>query len=191
MLSCMESMTPPRSPDDPRSSLSAASAAAQRLTGGLRLPADVYAAVGSGVALQIGTAAYGIAEQTTAGLAVLLAGLAVLLLVVTVVLHRFRRTNGVTVDGLASQIVLGAGATSSTAYLAGLSVATWAAFSSVWWVVVVAAVAGGAGYAVGVRRWWRSYQQHPAAHARGASPRTLATLALLAGCALAALLVLR
>jgi hypothetical protein len=68
-------------------------------------------------------------------------------------------------------------------------VATWAAFDSRWWLVAVAAVVGGVGYAFGARRWWHAYQHDPAAHAGGASPRVLVVLAVLACLGLVALLL--
>ena len=70
------------------------------------------------VAVQVGAGAYGIAAQTTAGLAVVLAGAAVFLGVAALVLVQFRRANGVRLDGLASTIVLGTG-TMSTLRLHG------------------------------------------------------------------------
>jgi len=189
ILSNMESTAPLQDPDEARSLLSVADEAPRRLAAGLRLPTGLHPVLGIAVALQIATAAYGIAQQTAAGLAVLLAGLAVFLLVAAVGLHRFRRINGVRVDGLASQVLLGSGATASVTYLAALAAATWAAFESVWWVVAVAAVVGGAGYAFGAHQWWRAYRHDPAAHASGVSPRMLASLAVLACLGLAVLLV--
>jgi hypothetical protein len=185
----MESMQPSDDPHEARSLLSVADQAPRSLTDGLRLPTGLHPALGVAVALQIATAAYGIAQQTAAGLAVLLAGMAVLLLVAAVGLHRFRRINGVRVDGLASQVLLGTGATSSVAYLAALAAATWAAFASLWWVVAVAAVVGGAGYALGARQWWNAYRADPVAHARGVSPRMLVALAVLVCLGFVALLV--
>jgi hypothetical protein len=61
------------------------------------------------VAVKVGTAAYGIANHGAAGLMMALAGVAVLLGVAALSLYQFRRINGGRVDGLASQIVLGAG----------------------------------------------------------------------------------
>lgn len=151
------------------------------------MPAGVVPVLAAAVAVQVGTAAWGIAQQTVAGLAILLAGLTAFLLVAAAALHRFRRINGARVDGLASQVVLGTGATSTSAYLGALAAATWAAFLSLWWLVVVAAVLGGVGYAIGVHQWWRRYGRDPVTHARGASPRLLAVLAVLACLGLAAL----
>jgi hypothetical protein len=185
----MESDPVQQNPDDPRSVLAVADQARQRLAAGLRLPAGLHPALAAAVAVQVGTAAYGIANQGAAGLAVALAGVAVFLGVAALALYRFRRLNGVRVDGLASQIVLGTGATSTLAYMGGLGAATWGAFESRWWLVVAAAVAGGVGYAFGALRWWRAYRRDPAAHAGGASPRMLAALAMLACLGLVALLI--
>lgn len=173
-----------------RTVLAGADDARRRLTSALRLPAGVVPAIATGVALQVATAAWGIAQQTTAGMVVLLVGLAVFALVAGFALHRFRRINGARVDGLAGQILLGTGPVATGAYLGALAAATWAAFDSQWWLVAIAAVAGGAGYAFGVRQWWRAYVGDPTAHARGASPRVLVAAALIAGLGLVALLVL-
>ena len=105
-------------------------------------------------------------------------------------LHRFRRGNGVRVDGLTSQIVFAAGASASLVYLGALAAGIWAAFASLWLLVAVAAAAGGTGCALGVRHWWHAYQLDPAAHARGASPRVLGAFAVVACLGFAALLLL-
>ena len=149
----------------------------------------MHPALACAVAVQIGTAAVGIAEQKAAGFGLLLAGLGVFLVVAAWLLHRFRRMNGVRVDGLAGRVVLGTGTTSSVAYLGGFAAATWAAFESQWWLVCLAGVIGGAGYALGARQWWDAYRADPATHARGASPYLLAVLALVAGLGFVVLLV--
>ena len=66
----------------------------------------------------------------------------------------------------------------------------WAAMAEQWWLVVLASVAGGVGYAVSARLWWRDYQRDPAAHAHGDSRATLAVLGLAAVAGLVALLIL-
>jgi hypothetical protein len=164
--------------------------ARRRLTTRLRLPAGFYPALATGLAAQLGAAAYGIAAQTVAGVAIALAGVAVFLGVAAVLLQRFSRINGVRVDGLASQVVLAAGAGASLVYLGALAAGIWAAFELRWWLVAVAAVAGGVGCALGVRHWWATYRDDPAAHTRGASPRVLGALAVVACLGCAALLVL-
>lgn len=175
--------------EGPRTALASADGARHRLTTGLRLPAGLYPALAAAVTVQLGTAAYGIAAQTIAGLAVILAGLVVLVGVAALLLHRFRRINGVRVGGLTSQVVLAAGGSASLVYLGALAAATWAAFASQWWIVAAAAVAGGVACALGTRTWWHAYRNDPAAHARGASPRVLGVFAVLACLGFAALLL--
>lgn len=190
MLSGMESKSGAPDSEGARAVLAGADDARQRLTSALRLPTELVPALAVGVALQVATAAWGIAQQTTTGMVVLLVGLAVLSLVTGFVLRRFRRINGARVDGLASQVLLGTGPVATGAYLGALAAATWAAFASQWWLVAIAAVAGGAGYAIGVRQWWRAYVGDPTAHAQGASHRVLVAVAVIAGLGLVVLLVM-
>jgi hypothetical protein len=185
----MESNQIPPTPDDPRSVLAVADQARQRLATGLRLPAGLHPALAAAVTIQIATAAYGIAHHTTAGLTVALAGVAIFIGMAVLTLYRFQRINGVRIDGLTSQIILGTGPISTLAYVGAFGAATWAAFESRWWLTAAAAVAGGVGYAYGALRWWHAYRHDPAAHAGGASPRTLAALTVLASLGLIALLV--
>ena len=185
----MENTPVRRNPDDPRSVLAGADQARQRLADGLRLPTGLHSVLAAAVAVQVCAAAYGIAAQSTAGLAVALAGVAVLMGVAALLLYQFRRINGVRVDGLSSQIVLGTGGTSTLVYLGGFGVATWAAFESRWWLVAAAGVVAGVGYAYGTLRWWHAYRHDPAAHAGGVSPRVLAALAALACLGFVALLI--
>jgi hypothetical protein len=185
----MESIPAQQNPGDPRSELAVADQARQRLAASLRLPAGLHPILAAAVAVQVAAAAYGIAAQTTAGLALALAGIAVLMGVAALLLYQFRRINGVRVDGLSSQIVLGTGSTSTLIYMVGFGAATWAAFESRWWLVAVAAVVAGVGYAFGTFRWWRAYRHDPAAHEGGVSPRVLAAFAVLAFLGFVALLV--
>jgi hypothetical protein len=185
----MESEPTQHSPGDPRSELAVADQMRARLAAGLRLPTGLHPILASAVAVQVGAAAYGIAAQTTAGLAVALAGIAVLMGVAALLLHHFRRINGVRVNGLSSQIVLGTGGTSTMIYLVGFGAATWAAFESRWWLVATAAVAAGVSYAFGTLRWWHVYRHDPSAHAGGASPWVFAALAVLTCLGVIALLI--
>jgi hypothetical protein len=178
-----------RDPNDPSAVLAAADEARQRLAGGLRLPAGLHPALAAAIAVQIGTAGFGIAAQTTAGLVVALAGVVFFLVVAGLALYQFRRINGVRVDGLTSQIVLGEGTASTLVYAAAFGAATWAAFESRWWLVAAAALAGGAGYSWLASRWWHAYRRDPAGHAGGVSPRMLAVLAVFGCLGLVALVV--
>ena len=189
ILATMESNPVPQTLSDPRSELAVADQARQRLAAGLRLPTGLHPALAAAVTVQVGAAAYGIAAQTAAGLAVALAGVAVLMGVAALLLYQFRRINGVRVGGLSKQIVLGTGGTSTLVYMIGFGAATWAAFQSRWWLVATAAVVAGVGYALGTLRWWHAYRHDPATHAGGAPPWVLAALAALACLGLVALLI--
>jgi hypothetical protein len=103
-------------------------------------------------------------------------------------LPKFRRINGVTVDGLASRIVLAAGASASLVYFGALAAATWAAFRLAVGLAAVAAATVGIGCALGVRHGWHA-QRRNCADARGASPRLLGGLAVLGCLALETLVV--
>ncbi|MFC7487479.1 hypothetical protein [Knoellia pratensis] len=179
----------PQHPGDPSSVLAAADRARDRLATGLRLPRGLFPVLAVAIAGQVGAAAYGIAAQTTAGLAVVLAGAAVFLAIAALVLVQFRRINGVRVDGLASTIILGTGTTSTLAYMGTFAAATLAAFDSRWWLVVFAAAVGGAAYSLSAYRWWHAYRRNPVERAGGASPRMLALLALAACVGIAVLMV--
>lgn len=179
------------SPDsgDAASVLAAAQESRQRLTAALRLPRAFHAVLALAVAVQIATAGYGIGQQTTAGLLILLGGLAFFLLLALLLLHRFRELNGARIDGLSSQVLLGGGPTASLVYLGAFAGAVWAGFEAQWWLLAVLAVSGGVGYALAARTWWRHYREDPLTRAPGASPRLLAGLAVMALLGLAALLV--
>jgi hypothetical protein len=190
MLSNMENTPIPRkADDDPSSVLAAAGRARDRLTEGLRLPKGLFPALAVVIAVQVGAAGFGIAAQTTAGLALALAGTAVFLGVAALILVQFRRLNGVRLDGLASRIILGTGTPSTLVYMGTFATATWAAFESRWWLVATAAVVGGAAYSVSALLWWRAYRINPVERAGGTSPRTLALLALAACVGFAVLMV--
>ena len=179
------------SASDPASDLAAADAARQRLAAGLRLPSWFHTSLGMAVAVQIGAAAYGVADQSGPGLLVLLAGCLVFAAVALVQVTRFRRLNGVRVDGLVNRAVLGTSTWPLLAESAGLAGAVWAGVEGQPAVAAVAAVAGGAGYAAGAHLWWRSYQRDPAGHARTESRATWVGLGLLAVAGLVVLVVLR
>lgn len=141
------------------------------------------------VAIQIGTAGVGIARQSIAGLGLVGAGLLTFAGLAAVILWRFRRLNGASIGGLTSRAVLGTSNLSSLVYGSALAAATWASFEAEWWLVGLAAVAGGVGYAAAARRWWAAYLRDAAAHARGDSPPVLVVLAVLACIGAALLLV--
>ena len=165
-------------PTDPAGELAAADVARRRLTAGLRLPSWFHTALGAAVAVQVATTGYGIAEQSGAGLLVVGAGFLVFLAVAVLLLWRFRTLNGVWVERLASRAVLGMSDRSSLVHVAAVGGAIWAAFEGQPWLVGLAAVLGGAGYAASSRLWWQEYVSDPAGHARAESRAVVAVLAV-------------
>jgi hypothetical protein len=187
----MESISPSMDPRDAGSQLAAAEALRSQLTGGLRLPTWFHSSIGAAVAIQIGTAAMvpaGPGPGLT-GIVVLIAGVAVFVVVAAVQLLRFRRLNGVWIGGLASRAVLGTATLSSAVYAASLAAAFWAGLAGLWWLSVLAAAAGGAGYALSGRRWWAAYQRDPVTNAQGESPVYVTGIVVLAIAALVVLMV--
>jgi len=178
-------------PSDPAGDLAAADVARQRLAASLRLPPWFHTSLGVAVAIHIGAAAYGIADQSGSGMLVLFAGCLPFVAVAWVQVVRFRRLNGVRVAGLVSRAVLGTSTWASLAEAAGLAGAAWAALEGHPWVAGLAAVAGGAGYAASAHRWWLGYQEDPAGHARAESVPTLVGYGLLAVVAIVVLVTLR
>ena len=165
----MESTEPAPRPDEAAALLADADESVAEWAGRLRLPRLFHTAIGAAIAVQIATAAYGIAVDTPRARLTLGAGLIVFAATAIVQLLRFRARNGVWVSGLASRVVLGTGNASTTAYLLAFAAAVWAAFDDRWWLVGLSAIVGGAAYTLGGRHWWRRYRGDPSAHSRSAS----------------------
>ncbi len=178
-------------PSDPAGDLAAADVARKRLAASLRLPSWFHISLGVAVAIQIGAAAYGVAEQTGWGVAVAVAGCLPFVVVARMQVVRFRRLNGVRVDGFVSRAVLGTSGWSVLAEVAGLAGAIWAAMEDQPGLAAALAVAGGAAYAAGAHLWWRAYQRDPAGHARAESLATLLGYGLVAVVALVLLVTMR
>ena len=179
-------------PSDPATDLAAAESARSRLTGSLRLPSWFHTSLGVAVAVQIGTTAYGLSDKASGPRLVAVAVGALVFAAVTGVLWlRFRRLNGVRVGGLFSRALMGTSNGAALAETAGVGAAVWAAMVGQWWLAALASVAGGVGYAVSARLWWRDYQRDPVTHARGDSRAMLVVVGVSAVAGLVALLVLR
>lgn len=176
---------------DPTADLAAAEAARTRLSRRLRLPSGFHASLGAAIAVQVGATAYALVDQTAARMLVLVAGALVFLAVALVQVARFRRLNGVRVEGLVSRAVFGTSTRSSVLYAAGLAAAVWAAFEGLGWLAAAASVATGAAYAASAHLWWRDYQLDPAGHARAESRTTLLLYGLVAAGGLVALVAVR
>ncbi len=158
----------------------------RRLIQHITLPALFCTSLGIAIAVQIATSAVGVARGG-AWLAVgLPVGLAILAAVEIVQLLRFRRANGVWVNGLASRVVFGTANAASIPYAATFACATWAALAAQWWLVLVSAAIGGIAYALAGRYWWRRYRLDPVGNGGGES---MAWLVLLVVAAAAGLIV--
>ncbi|MEO5981971.1 MAG: hypothetical protein ABIQ13_06610 [Pedococcus sp.] len=173
-------------PDEAAAALLDAGSARDQLSQRLTLPSWFHASIGLVVVVQTATLAVGVADQSSAGIGLAVAGLVPFVLVAVVQLVRFRRLNGVWVGGLASRVVFGGDAAASTVHFLAMAAAIWAAFEERWWLVGLCAVSGGVGYALCGVRWMRSYRGDPAAHSRGESVLLLVALlvSLLAGAVL-------
>lgn len=183
----MENMIGAPTPDEAAATLADAEATRADLAGRLVLPSLFHASIGAAVAVQIASAAVGLAADTTRTPLVLLAGLAVFAVVAVIQLVRFRRLNGVWIGGLASRVVFGTGQAASTSYVVALGASIWAGLDHTWWLVCLCSVAGGLGYALSGRQWLRRYRGDPAEHARAESTAWLVVVGVLA---LAGLLLL-
>jgi hypothetical protein len=172
----METSSTSPTPDEAATALRQAESAGSALAGGLLLPSHFYSSIGTATAVQIGTAALGIASQKAWGIGVAIAGVLVQFCVGGMQIARFRWLNGVRVRGFESRVVFGTANTVSTVYALAFGGAVWAAFIDAWWLVAVFAVLGGVGYAVGGQRWWRAYQRDPAGNSRGDSAVLFAVL---------------
>lgn len=176
MLSNMESNAP--TPDEAAAALREAEVSRDRLASGVRLPPRFHFWIGVAIAIQIGTAAIGIAEQSLAGATLAAVGVLLFLVEAFAQLRAFRRLNGVWLGGLVSKVVLGTGTFASTVYTLAFAAATWAAFEHQWWLTVLCAAAGGVGYAAGGIRWVRAYREDPLRHGRGESTVMLVAMAV-------------
>jgi len=157
--------------------LTEAEASRTSLAHAITTPSWCFTSLGAAVAVQIGLTALGFGEGA---LWPVVAGLAVFATVAGVQLVRFRRRNGVWLGGFASRVVLGTATPASVAYAIALAAAIWAATDARWWLVALWSAAGGAGYALGGRRWLRTYRAEPAVHGRGESAAWLALFAVAA-----------
>jgi hypothetical protein len=173
ILSDMESS---QSGHDAAAQLAEAEGLRSRLATGLRLPAGFHVVLGVTTAAQMAASALGIGAQTGAGLALVAFGCVLFLVVAAVLGWRFRAINGVWVGGLLARSVLGMTTAASWAYGLPFAGAVWAALAGRGWLAVLISVAGGAAYAVTARRWWATYQQDPAAHARGETAIVIGTV---------------
>ena len=169
--------------------LSTAAAARDLFVRNLVLPRWFHPILGAAVALQIAATAIGVAQQSLAGLILAVAGCAVLAAVATALVRDFRRRNGVRLDALTSRVILGNTDLAGSAYALAAAGAIWAQLAGHAWLVAVAAVLGGIGYAVAGRRWWRQYRVAHQPPSLGDSRMVLAALVVVAIGGLVALML--
>ncbi|HSV41284.1 MAG TPA: hypothetical protein VLI04_21155 [Nocardioidaceae bacterium] len=182
----METPASRPTPDEAAAALLDAAAARDQLSHRLALPSWFHTSIAMAIVVQTATTAVGVADQSAAGMGLVVAGLVPFVLVAAVQLVRFRRLNGAWVGGLASRVVFGTDAAASTAHLLAVGAAIWAAFEEAWWLVGLCAIAGGVAYSLCGVRWMRSYRGDPASQSRGESALLLTALgvSLFAGIAL-------
>jgi hypothetical protein len=155
--------------------LADAEAARERLAGAVVVPPRFFVALGAVVAVQIALTAAALGAEEPL---LLVGGLAIFASSSALLLWHFRRQNGVSLGGFASRVVFGTSTTAMVSEAVALAAATWAAFASLWWLVALCSIAGGAAYAVSGIRWLRAYHATPASHARGESAVFLALVGL-------------
>jgi hypothetical protein len=161
-----------------------AEAARATLADRIATPSWFFTSMSAAIAVQIATTATGLHDDSPW---LIVGGLAVFAAVAGIQLARFRRVNGVWLGGFASRVVLGTAAVTSVSYSVALAAAIFAADGDRWWLVALWSALGGAAYALGGRRWMRTYRRDPAAHARGES---LAMLLLVTAAAIGGLAML-
>jgi hypothetical protein len=138
-------------------------------------------AIGAAITIQLATAAFAPwASDDVWALAALVGGVLLFGLVAGLQLWRFTRLNGVRVGGYVSQVLGGTATLASFGYTVSMLVAMLAAFRELWWLVGLAAIAGGVVYVLSGRRWLRAYRREPTRRAFAESVLYFAVLGLLA-----------
>ena len=189
----MESTPRVPTPGEAAAAIADAEAGRSSLASRVIVPRMFFVSIGAAVAVQISTAAIGLAgAQDEHGIEfaahawpvwLLSGGVLFFVAVSAVQLARFRWLNGVWLGGLLSRVIGGTATAASISYAAALAGATWAAFAGAWWLVPLAAIAGGAAYALSGLGWMRTYRADPAFHSRGESATWLAVLTIVSlGC---------
>ena len=147
--------------------LAASDRARTAIARSVRLPRGHDLLIGAAVAVQIATAVIGIASADDVGasegavLGWVAVGVVVFLVAALVEVVRFRRINGVRLDGFTGRVVLGTDLWASLSEGGAVVVAYVAADSGLWWLALLVSCAGGAAYALCGRRWMRRYREVP------------------------------
>jgi hypothetical protein len=173
----MESSPKPPTPDEAANTLKQAEAARARFADEIVLPYWFAGSIGAAISVQIATTAVGLSNRVPWLIAT---GVSVFAVVGVLQLVRFRRLNGVWLGGLAGRVVLGTGTRASWSYAVALAVAIWASFGARWWLMALASLLGGAGYALAGGRWIHAYRGAPHKYGRGESAVWLTALSAVA-----------
>ncbi len=153
--------------DDTAAALRDAEQARDALAGDVRLPRGHDLALGAAVAALIATWGPGVALDDALARWALAGALVLFLVVALAELWLFSRVNGVRVGGYANKVVFGGTPVASWGLGMGFVASLVGAFEGWWWLVAVAALAGGAAYGWGARVWMRRYRQEPVKLAPG------------------------
>lgn len=173
----MESSPEPPTNDEAAAALKQAEATRARFAADIVLPPWFAASIGAAISVQIATTSLGLGNGAPWLIAI---GVSVFAVVGVLQLLRFRRLNGVWLGGLAGRVVLGTGTVTSVSYAAALAVAIWAAFGARWWLMALASLLGGVGYALAGRRWMDAYRGAPHEYGRGESAAWMAAVSAVA-----------
>jgi hypothetical protein len=173
----MESSGEPPTRDEATAALTQAEWTRARFADDIVLPSWFSASIAAAISVQIATTALGLSNRTPWLIAL---GVSVFAIVGVLQLLRFRRLNGVWLGGLAGRVVLGGGSVTSLSYAAALAAAVWAAFGARWWLMAVASLLGGAGYALAGSHWMRAYRGAPHEYGRGESAAWLTVVSVVA-----------
>ena len=177
MFSMMESSSVDPSPDH-AAALRDADASRVELAGRVDPGRAMLGYLGVAMAVHIALVADGIANDRPL---VVIGGLLVYWLMAVVQLRHLRRVTGMQVGAFASRVVFGTTWAASTWYVLGLGGAIWAAFESQWLLAALAALVGGAGYAIAGQRWVQRYHADPRDRASWRAELVLGLAATLVG----------
>jgi hypothetical protein len=173
----MESSPKHPTPDEAAAALTQAAAVRARFADEIVLPRWFAGSIGAAISVQIATTALGLSNRMAWLIAI---GVSIFAIVGVLQLVRFRRLNGVWLGGLAGRVVLGTGTAASLSYAAALAVAIWAAYGARWWLMALASLLGGVGYALAGWRWIHAYRGAPHKYGRGESAAWLTALSAVA-----------
>lgn len=188
----MESKDDRPAAEEASAALLQAEASRSALAARLEVPPASLGLLGLAVAAQIALTAVGLSQdhgQSLDHVWLVGLGVAIFALAAGLQLTLFRRRSGVWLGGLASRVTFGTSTAASMSYLLALGGAIWAAYEDAWVLCTVAALAGGAAYALSGLYWMRTYRARPERHARGEPALLLAAIVAVAIVGLAALIL--